>query len=112
MASVPTEASGDNRGGGSDGSGPFGAGHCGWHLRPAKGLRRLSFWPLGFGMAVPLTRTKGERAASFTFELLEAGGFTRAVAATGSRVALVPVRDGRLKVSLPMNVCDAVVLLR
>jgi hypothetical protein len=55
---------------------------------------------------------RGERTASFSFELFQAGGFTRAIAATGSRVELIQTGGGRLKVSLPMNACDAIVLLK
>jgi hypothetical protein len=55
---------------------------------------------------------RGERTASFSFELFHAAGFTRAVAVTGSRVELAQASDGRLRVSLPINACDAIVLLK
>jgi hypothetical protein len=48
----------------------------------------------------------------FTIEIPDAAGFTHAISATGNPVELQPGEAGTLKISLPLNVADAVVLLR
>jgi hypothetical protein len=55
---------------------------------------------------------RGESTASFSVELFHAEGYTRALAASGCPVQLSPGRDGSLKLTLRLNVCDAIVLLK
>jgi hypothetical protein len=48
----------------------------------------------------------------FEFELFDAAGFTRAVSASGRPVVIKDAGGGRLAVSLPLEVADAVVLMK
>ncbi|NUQ64578.1 MAG: hypothetical protein HUU20_19095 [Pirellulales bacterium] len=55
---------------------------------------------------------RAEPVERFTFVLPDAAGFTRALAATGAAVELKAAAEGKLSVTLPMHIADAVVLLR
>lgn len=48
----------------------------------------------------------------FTFQLFDAAGFTKAVAATGAAVELSDKGNGTLELTLPLSTADAVVLTR
>ena len=53
---------------------------------------------------------RAEPAGRFTFDLFDAAGWTRAMAASGARVELAPSAGGVLRISLPLSAADAVVL--
>ena len=51
-------------------------------------------------------------AERFSFEIPDAGRFTRAVAASGKPVELKSGAGGALTISLPLDTADAIVLLK
>lgn len=55
---------------------------------------------------------QGTPSPKFQFELFDAAGFRRAIAASGKSVELQPGTNGSAWISLPLDLCDGVVLLK